>query len=96
METHTISRTEADPQNVQHRNTDPDNPGRADVHDRMPAILRPDDYDLWLDPGIIDPARVANLLTPFDAQLMKKYPVVRFVKSFSVSQVRVLPQKEVS
>jgi len=21
------------------------------VHDRMPVILRPDDYDLWLDPG---------------------------------------------
>ena len=53
----------------------------ADVHDRMPAILRPDDYDLWLDPGIIDPARVANLLTPFDAQLMKKYPVSTRVNS---------------
>jgi len=36
----------------------------------MPAILRPDDYDLWLDPGIIDPARAANMLTPFDAQLI--------------------------
>jgi len=24
----------------------------ADVHDRMPVILRPEDYDLWLDPGI--------------------------------------------
>ena len=22
----------------------------ADIHDRMPAILRPDDYDLWLNP----------------------------------------------
>src|SRR5262245_13513854 len=26
----------------------------AGVHDRMPVILHPDDYDLWLDPGITD------------------------------------------
>ena len=23
----------------------------ADIHDRMPVILRREDYDLWLDPG---------------------------------------------
>jgi putative SOS response-associated peptidase YedK len=45
------------------------------VHDRMPAILRPEDYDLWLDPGVTDPARVTDCLGPFDAGLMKKYPV---------------------
>ena len=37
--------------------------------------MRPDDYDLWLDPGVTDPARLAGLLQPFDARLMKKYPV---------------------
>jgi len=57
------------------------NPLVADIHDRMPAILRPDDYDLWLDPGITDPARIADLLAPFDAQLMKKYPVSTRVNS---------------
>ncbi|MBZ5532871.1 MAG: SOS response-associated peptidase [Acidobacteriia bacterium] len=46
-----------------------------EIHDRMPVILRPGDYDLWLDPGVTDPARVARLLQPFDARLMKKYPV---------------------
>ncbi len=46
-----------------------------EIHDRMPVILLPDDYDLWLDPGVTDPARVAGLLQPFDARLMKKYPV---------------------
>ncbi|MBZ5523659.1 MAG: SOS response-associated peptidase [Acidobacteriia bacterium] len=51
----------------------------AEVHDRMPVILSPDDYDLWLDPGITDPARVAELLRPFDARLMKKYPVSKRV-----------------
>jgi len=46
-----------------------------DIHDRMPVILRPEDYDLWLDPGIADPARVIELLRPFDARLMRTYPV---------------------
>jgi putative SOS response-associated peptidase YedK len=46
-----------------------------DVHDRMPVILQPEDYDLWLDPGITTPARLQHLLRPFDAALMRKYPV---------------------
>lgn len=41
----------------------------------MPAILRAEDYDLWLDLGVTDPARVADCLKPFDSKLMKKYPV---------------------
>src|SRR5277367_7156605 len=47
----------------------------ADVHDRMPAILKPEDYELWLDPGVTNVALVADTLKPFDARLMKKYPV---------------------
>ena len=53
----------------------------ADVHDRMPAILRPEDYDLWLDPGVTAPSRVAACLQPFDARLMKKYPISTRVNS---------------
>jgi putative SOS response-associated peptidase YedK len=41
----------------------------------FPVILGPDDYDRWLDPGITDPGRVADLLKPFDARLMRVYPV---------------------
>ena len=47
----------------------------AHVHDRMPAILRMEDYETWLDPGIIDAKAVLDFLKPFDASLMKKYPV---------------------
>ncbi len=43
--------------------------------DRMPAMLRPEDYDLWLNPGITDSQRVVDCLKPFDSALMKKYPV---------------------
>jgi putative SOS response-associated peptidase YedK len=45
------------------------------VHDRMPVILDPDSYDLWLDPGMNDAAVASELLKPFDARLMRCYPV---------------------
>jgi putative SOS response-associated peptidase YedK len=45
------------------------------VHDRMPVILAPDTYDLWLDPGMQDVKVVSDMLKPFDARLMKCYPV---------------------
>jgi putative SOS response-associated peptidase YedK len=47
----------------------------TDVHDRMPVILPPDSYDLWLDPGFRDTAAAVEMLTPFDAMLMRRYPV---------------------
>ncbi len=53
----------------------------AQVNDRMPVILRREDYDLWLDPGISDPARTADLLSPFDSRKMKSYPVSTRVNS---------------
>src|SRR5271167_3545311 len=45
------------------------------VHDRMPVILDPDGYDLWLDPGMKDVATASKLLQPFNARLMRCYPV---------------------
>jgi SOS response associated peptidase (SRAP) len=45
------------------------------IHDRMPVILDPDGYDLWLDPGMRDVAAASDLLMPYDAQLMRCYPV---------------------
>jgi putative SOS response-associated peptidase YedK len=45
------------------------------VHDRMPVILKRDDYDLWLDPGMTDVEALSDLLKPFDARLMRSYPV---------------------
>lgn len=45
------------------------------VHDRMPVILDPDTYDLWLDPGLQDVRVVTEMLKPYDAQAMRGYPV---------------------
>jgi SOS response associated peptidase (SRAP) len=45
------------------------------VHNRMPVILNPDTYDLWLDPGMTNVAAASELLRPYDARLMRCYPV---------------------
>jgi putative SOS response-associated peptidase YedK len=45
------------------------------VHDRMPVILAKDNYDLWLDPGMNNVEVFGDLLKPFDAALMRSYPV---------------------
>jgi putative SOS response-associated peptidase YedK len=45
------------------------------VHDRMPVILDPDSYDLWLDPGMRDVTAACEVLKPYDARLMRCYPV---------------------
>ncbi len=47
----------------------------AAVHDRMPVILDPDDYDLWLDPGMTNVEAIAEMLKPYDARQMRCYPV---------------------
>jgi putative SOS response-associated peptidase YedK len=45
------------------------------VHDRMPVILDPDSYDLWLDPGMQNVAAASDLFKPYDARLMRCYPI---------------------
>jgi hypothetical protein len=45
------------------------------VHDRMPVILDPDSYDLWLDPGMQDTCTASKLLKPYQAHFMRCYPV---------------------
>ncbi|MCU1250093.1 MAG: hypothetical protein JWQ49_3122 [Edaphobacter sp.] len=45
------------------------------VHDRMPVILIPDSYDLWLDPGMQNVGAASDLWKPYDARLMRYYPI---------------------
>jgi len=53
----------------------------SSVHDRMPVILDPDCYDLWLDPGMHDMRAVSDMLKPYDARMMRCYPVSSRVNS---------------
>jgi putative SOS response-associated peptidase YedK len=56
----------------------------AIAHDRMPVILDPSDYDLWLDPGMTDVEALNDLLKPYDASQMRSYPVSSKVNSVAI------------
>lgn len=45
------------------------------IHDRMPVILDPDDYDEWLDPDNQDTSALQSLLSPLAGEEMEAYPV---------------------
>jgi putative SOS response-associated peptidase YedK len=49
----------------------------ADLHDRMPVIVPPDKYNLWLDPDVTDFKAICDILKPYDATAMRLYPVNR-------------------
>jgi len=51
----------------------------ADLHDRMPVILKPSDYDAWLDPDQQDAVRASRLLRPYSAAKMVAWPVSTYV-----------------
>jgi putative SOS response-associated peptidase YedK len=55
--------------------TVPANQTLADIHDRMPLVIREEDYDLWLDPGLKDAKALQELLEPRGNDALKTYPV---------------------
>jgi putative SOS response-associated peptidase YedK len=50
-----------------------------EVHDRMPVIVAPEQYDLWLDPGVEDSPDLKQIMQPYDAREMRGYPVSKTV-----------------
>ena len=53
----------------------------APLHPRMPVILPPEHTTLWLDPRIMDPARLKPLLVPAPDEQLTFYPVSPRVNS---------------
>jgi len=49
------------------------------IHERMPVILPPEQYDLWLDPRCQDNEKLAKLLRPFPSEKMPAYRVSTLV-----------------
>lgn len=49
------------------------------IHDRMPVILHPRDYDKWLDSAPQTPENLDHLLKPFPTEEMTAYPVSTMV-----------------
>jgi len=53
----------------------------AKLHDRMPVILPCEHYAAWLDPENQDAKPLAELLTPYPAELLIEHPVSTRVNS---------------
>jgi putative SOS response-associated peptidase YedK len=51
-----------------------------EIHDRMPATLKTQDVEVWLDPssGQLD---VLEMLAPYPDELIEAYPVGHYVNS---------------
>jgi putative SOS response-associated peptidase YedK len=47
----------------------------SSIHDRMPVIVDPDSYNLWLDPGMRNVEVACDLLKPCKARAMRCFPV---------------------
>lgn len=47
----------------------------ATMHERMPVILQPHDYELWLDPAVQSVEPLRSLFAPYAATAMGSYPV---------------------
>lgn len=45
------------------------------IHNRMPVIVSPESYDLWLDPAVEDAAPLAPVLRPYPPEPMQSQPV---------------------
>ena len=51
------------------------------IHDRLPVIVAPTDYQRWLDPDADSQQPIETLLTPFESDLMVADPVDTYVNN---------------
>jgi len=51
------------------------------LHNRMPVILHPHNYAVWLDPEVEDVDVLRRLLDPYPSGEMEAYPVSRYVNA---------------
>src|SRR5690606_15670754 len=47
----------------------------APLHERMPCIVAPENFDRWLDADTVPPAAVADILAPAPEDFFQAYPI---------------------
>ncbi len=55
----------------------------AAIHDRMPVILEPEDFDTWLDADTVDAAEAARLMRPAAEDVLEFWPISTAVNKVS-------------
>jgi len=63
------------------------------IHERMPVILRPESYRVWLDPQT-PPAVLRELLMPFPAATLSSHPVSRQVNSVQNDRPELIQRED--
>jgi len=53
----------------------------AKIHDRMPVIIKPEDYATWLDTNFTDVIKIQAMTLPYPDRFMEAYPVSRKVNN---------------
>lgn len=49
------------------------------IHDRMPVIIHPNEYELWLDRNVNDSEQLKSLFQPYPSELLTLYRVSNLV-----------------
>ncbi len=62
----------------------------GEIHHRMPVILPPENYGVWLDPGFEEKEALSDLLKPYRSEEMEAYPVSRRVNKPSNNEPSVI------
>lgn len=55
----------------------------ANLHDRMPVILHPTEFDLWLDRSMNNHEKLKRLYQPYPAELLQEWEVSKVVNNAS-------------
>lgn len=53
----------------------------AKIHNRMPVIIKPEDYATWMDTDFTDVIKLQSMTLPYPDRHMEAYPVSRKVNS---------------
>jgi putative SOS response-associated peptidase YedK len=61
-----------------------------DIHDRMPVILHPGDYDLWLDEDVRKLDLLKELFRPYPLDEMTFYPMSTLVNNVRVDRAELI------
>lgn len=62
------------------------------VHDRMPVILKAEDYELWLETKVKDQDKLENLLKPYPSEEMSSHQVGRQVNNPGIDSEELIAE----
>jgi putative SOS response-associated peptidase YedK len=68
----------------------------AAIHDRMPVIVPPAAFDLWLDSDTVDPTTASALIAPAPENLLEAFPVSTQVNRTANDNPKLVEEVSVS